>query len=167
MTQSKCLAILNCQFSILNSFVPYRSLEPVSKQLTIVVGLTVVGFMAFGLVLSFYRNVLFEETLKNIDVQNTALRDQIDLGYKDLEYFRSAQFKDKYAKEILGKVNPGEKILIITNSKTRPGGSDDTEEVTVRKQAAYDELLRQMPVLEHWRMYLFHREEIEQLKKGL
>ena len=147
--------------------MPYRSLEPVSKQLTIVVGLTVVGFMAFGLALSFYRNVLFEETLKNIGVQNTALRDQIDLGYKDLEYFRSAQFKDKYAKQILGKVSPGEKILIITNSKTRPGGTDDSGEVTVRKQAAYDELLRQMPVLDHWRMYLFHRDEIEALKKGL
>lgn len=147
--------------------MPYRNLEPVSKQLTIVVGLTVVGFMAFGLALSFYRNVLFEEMLKNISGQNLALRGKIYLGYGDLEYYRSAQFKDKYAKENLGKLNPGEKVLIITDDITRGGIGADEDEITVRKVAAYEELLRQMPILEHWKIYLFNRERVEELKKGL
>ena len=147
--------------------MPYRDLEPVSKQLTIVVGLTVVGFMAFGLALSFYRNVLFEETLGSIQQQNNALRDKISMGFADLEYYRSAQFKDKYAKENLGKLNPGEKVLIITNQPLGHAGTSDTEEATARQQAAYEELLRQMPVIEHWQMYLFRKNEIEKLKKGL
>jgi len=88
--------------------MPYRNLEPVSKQLTIVVGLTVVGFMAFGLALSYYRNVLFEQTLLNMKKQNIVLSEHIGHGYRDLEYYSSGQYKDKYAKENLGLVNPGE-----------------------------------------------------------
>lgn len=148
--------------------MPYRDLEPLSKQLTIVVGLTVVGFMAFGLALSFYRNVLFESTLQNLSGQNRTLRDKIGLGYRDLEYYRSSQYKDKYAKETLGKLNPGEKVLMITNRpEESSGSSDDESEFTLRQQAAFEELLRQMPVIEHWKMYLFRKEEVERLKRSL
>ena len=97
--------------------MPYHHHEPASKQLTILVGLTVVGFMAFGLALSFYRNVLFEQTLSNLGLKNDQLRQRIELGKRELEYYRSTQYKDKYAKENLGLVNPGEQVLIITQEK--------------------------------------------------
>ncbi|MDP7247931.1 MAG: hypothetical protein QF741_04900, partial [Candidatus Peribacteraceae bacterium] len=64
----------------------YKDLEPVSKQLTIAVGLTVVGFMAFGLILSYYRNVLFDQTLIDMKGQNNGLRASIEEGYRSLEY---------------------------------------------------------------------------------
>src|SRR3990167_129168 len=157
---SKLDFIVNCPFSIVHSTMPYRDLEPVSKQLTIVVGLTVVGFMAFGLALSFYRNVLFEETLKSIGQQNTKLRDTIVVGRQDLEYYRSAQFKDKYAKENLGKLNPGEKVLILTDQPSASAlPKDITAAPTEQQQTEYDEILRQMPVLEHWKLYLFHKDQ--------
>jgi hypothetical protein len=143
-------------------------IEPLSKQLTIAVGLTVVVFMAFGLALSFYRNILFENTLKEIQDQNTRIANDIDKGYGDLEYYRSDQFKDKFAKENLGKLNKGEKVLLITQAASESASlaQDDAAEKE-RREAAYFELLRQMPVLEHWKLFLFHRERIEELKKGL
>lgn len=146
----------------------YQHIEPVSKQLTIVVGLTVVGFMAFGLALSFYRNVLFEQTLEDIRNRNTALRLNIAGGYKELDYYRSTQFKDKYAKENMGLVKPGEKVLIITE-KERPLDLSPLEETSFgeEKEAAFLELLRQMPVLEHWKLFLFHPERIEEMKRAL
>ncbi|MCA9371250.1 MAG: hypothetical protein KC680_04785 [Candidatus Peregrinibacteria bacterium] len=146
----------------------YSNLEPLSKQLTIVIGLTVVGFMAFGLALSFYRNLLFEKTLEDMRIQNNQLRDQIDQGYLDLEYYKSSQYKDKYAKENLGLVRPGEQTLIIAKEP-----EDDllltlsNTEPSDQQEAAYFELLRQMPVLQHWQIYLFHREKIDELKMGL
>jgi hypothetical protein len=148
--------------------VAYQHIEPVSKQLTIVVGLTVVGFMAFGLALSFYRNVLFEQTLEDIRQQNTALRMNIAGGYKELDYYRSTQFKDKYAKENMGLIKPGEKVLIITE-QVRPLDLSPFEESTVseEKEAAFLELLRQMPVIEHWKLFFFHRDRIEELKRAL
>lgn len=146
----------------------YQHIEPISKQLTIIVGLTVVGFMAFGLALSFYRNVLFEQTLVDIGNQNTALRRSIAAGYKELDYYRSVQFKDKYAKENLSMVKPGEKVLIITEQQ-RPVDATESEQggFAQEREAAYFELLRQMPVFEHWKLYFFHFDRIEELKRAL
>ncbi len=145
-----------------------RVTQPVSKQLTIVIGLTVVGFMAFGLALSFYRNILFEQTLSDIEDQNSRIAATIEQGYGDLEYYRSTQYKDKYAKENLGRLNAGEKLIIITpdpnDHKTfTASGSTDKD----RRESAYFELLQQMPVIEHWQLFLFQRDKLEELRKGL
>ena len=149
--------------------MPYQNdLEPISKQLTIVIGLTVVGFMAFGLALSFYRNILFEQTLKDLEQQNQEVASGIERGYHDLEYFGSDQYKDKYAKENLNRLKPDEKVLIITKQpRGIDTGSGETINEKERREAAYLEILRQMPIIEHWKMYLFHRDKIEEFKKGL
>ncbi len=150
------------------AFVSYSDLEPVSKQLTIIVGLTVVGFMAFGLTLSFYRNILFEVTLENIQEENLKLRRNNAGRLADLEYYRSAQYKDKYAKENLGKVRPGEKAIIIKEEIPEPVyDAQGNTTATDRQEWAFEEVLRQTPVLEHWRLFLFHREKIEGLKQSL
>lgn len=147
--------------------MPYRDLEPISKQLTIVIGLTVVGFMAFGLALSYYRNILFDEHLVEIGRQNDELARQIQEERSDLDYYRSAQYKDKYAKETLGRLTPGEKALVITQQPKTPELSTSIEFTpTEQQQAAYEETLREMPVYQHWELFLFEREKIEDLKRG-
>lgn len=147
--------------------MPYRDLEPVSKQLTIVVGLTVVGFMAFGLALSYYKNILFDQHLDEIALQNIDLQKHIDGERADLDYYQSTQFKDKYAKETLGRLNPGEKLVIITQQAATPDMSNDSDFTPSEQQnAAFDEILRQMPVYLHWELYLFQRDKIEELKRG-
>ncbi len=147
---------------------PRSNIEPISKKLTIVVGLTVVGFMAFGLAVSFYRNILFEETLAELGKGNDLIAAEIDALYRDLEYVRSDLFKDRFAKQNLGKINPGEQLLIITKPppilQDSPLSDPKLEE---RREAAYIELLRQMPVLEHWKLYLFHRDRIPKIKEAL
>jgi hypothetical protein len=146
----------------------YKDLEPISKQLTIVVGLTVVGFMAFGLALSYYRNILFDTHLTEIAQQNDELEQHIMNEQGDLEYYQSAQYKDKYAKETLGKMNAGEKVLVISQVPKTPDINPSPEFTpTEEQQAAYDEMLRQLPVYQHWELFLFQREKIEELKRGL
>jgi cell division protein FtsB len=149
--------------------MPSRSdIEPISKQLTIVVGLTVVGFMAFGLAVSFYRNILFEETLAELEKGNDLIATEIDALYRDLEYVRSDLFKDRFAKQNLGKINPGEQLLIITEPPPLlPGSPLDDPKQEERREAAYAELLRQMPILEHWKLYLFHRDRIPKIREAL
>ena len=145
-----------------------QAIEPISKQLTIFIGLTVVGFMAFGLTLSFYRNILFDRTLTAMEEENTRIAAEIDKGYRDVDYYRSEQYKDKYAKENLGKVNPGEKVLIITqNLDVEPANEEEAISQSEHREAAYLELLRQMPVKDHWNLYLFHPERIEELKREI
>jgi hypothetical protein len=149
--------------------MPASTTQPISKQLTIVIGLTVVGFMAFGLALSFYRNILFEQTLLEIESQNEKIAEEIEQGYQDLEYYRSAQFKDKFAKENLNRLNPGEFVVLISEPPKQPiteGPVDDILE-RARRDAAFEEYLRQLPVWEHWKLYLFNKEKIEELRRTL
>jgi hypothetical protein len=148
--------------------MPYRDLEPLSKQLTIVVGLTVVGFMTFGLALSFYRNVLFDQTLDNLRAQNDKLRAENGEGQMDLQYLQSAQYKDKYAKENFGKINRGEKVLVITdNSPVTVSGEEEQKAADQQRDAVFEQYLRQMPVIEHWKIYLFDHAKMEELRKSL
>ena len=95
-----------------------QEISPFSKRITILIGLSVVSAMMFGLSISFYRNLLFEDTLRNLSTRNKDLRKQIDENLDELAYYRSYQYRDKYAKENLGRVQPGEKVLIFTDLPT-------------------------------------------------
>lgn len=145
------------------------NIQPISKQLTIIIGLTVVGFMAFGLALSFYRNILFEQTLVGIQQQNDLIASKIEQGYKDLEYYRSSQYKDKFAKENLGKVNPGERLVYLHEAAKVNTQDKPVDEILDKTQheAAFAEYMRQLPVWEHWKLYLFNKDKIEELKRSL
>jgi|GEM_PF-411537 len=162
--------VILVQFRYYLTYMPafYQQFEPMSRQFTIVIGLTVVGFMAFGLALSFYRNVLFDEQLKKMEHENVLLQDDIQKSREDLDYYRSQRYKDKYAKENLHRLQSGEKILIITddtNSNKISSTSDNRQ--SDKAQAMYEAVLRGMPVIEHWRLFLFHEEKLTKLKAGL
>lgn len=143
------------------------STEPLRKNLTIMAGLAVVGLMAFGLALSFYQNLLFEQTLQELGSRNSALLQEIGQGYSDLDYFRSLQFKDAFAKEKLGRINPGEKALLLPHVRETPTEEHGAIAPEERQRALYEEFLRQTPVIDHWMLYLFHRAKLEHLRKGL
>ncbi len=144
--------------------MPYQEIAPFPKRLTIFIGLFVVGGMAFGLALSYYKNILFDEQLQTMQARNENLRAEIDSGYRQLEYLKSTQYKDKYAKENLGLVNPGEKVLIITRRPEPVFIETHTNLTEEEKQAIFEENLRNIPIVDHWKLYLFHREKIEDLK---
>ena len=134
--------------------------------MTIVIGLSVVGLMAFGLALSYYKNVLFDQQLLVMQDRNNQLRGDVMNGYLELRYLQSSQYKDKYAKENFGLLRPGEKVLFVSKP-TEPELFSKTTEVTPEeKEAIYEENLRNIQVIDHWRIYLFHRDTIEELKKG-
>lgn len=142
-----------------------EEVSPLSKRLTILIGLGVVAAMAFGLSISFYRNVLFEETLESLTDRNKQIRAEIDDGLADLAYYKSLQYRDKYAKENLNRINPGEKVLIL-NEEPEPFVFEDEDNISKQQQrdAAYRQYLESIPVLEHWRLYIFDPEGLRKLK---
>lgn len=141
---------------------------PVSKQATIIFGLVVVGFMAFGLAISFYRNVLFDQSLALIKEQNKQLALQIIDQKRELQYFESTQFKDKFMKENFGKINQGENVLILTdNEQTFFKDEAVSLDASAEKQAAYEQLLREMPVYQHWQLFFFHPDRVRELQDTL
>ncbi len=148
--------------------MPYKDIAPISKQLTIIIGLCVVGAMAFGLALSYYNNILFDRQLSVMADQNEKLAQQITESNKTLDYLQSPQYKDKYAKENLNRQNDGEKTLILMGHENGLGfqaqtGSGDE----LDREAIFEQEMRDIPVIEHWRLYLFEQERLEDLKKKL
>ncbi len=144
--------------------MPYKDIAPFPKRVTIFIGLFVVAGMAFGLALSYYKNTLFDQQLLSMQQHNSALKRQTEEGFRQLEYYRSLQYKDKYAKENLGLVNSGEKVLIIEQQNEIPIVPTHTELTEEEKQAVFEENLRAIPIIDHWKLYLFHRDKIEDLR---
>ena len=72
--------------------------EPLSRQLTIAIGLTVVTLMGFGYAVSLYRTVLFEQMLSRMRAENQAIAARIEHGYRELEQINTPAFRDRYAK---------------------------------------------------------------------
>ena len=145
----------------------YSDVAPIPKQMTIVLGLCVVGLMAFGLALSYYKNILFDRQLAIMEQRNLRLKDDILGGHKQLQYLQSTQYKDKYAKENFGLLQTGEKLLVIN----RPTTSDSALGVTTltpdEEEAIFEENLRNIRVIDQWKLYLFDREKIQSLRKRL
>jgi len=147
--------------------MPHRELSTFSKRFTILVGLGVVGAMAFGLAISFYRNLLFEQTLANLSQRNRDLRQAIEGGLDNLAYYRSVQYRDKYAKENLGRLKPGEKVLILSlPPPSFAATATETDQHRAEREAAYHATLQKIPIIEHWRLYLFEPEAIAKLKQA-
>lgn len=143
-----------------------QEISPFSKRITILIGLSVVSAMMFGLSISFYRNLLFEETLKNLTSRNLLLRGQIDNGLSELSYYRSRQYRDKYAKENLGRLNPGEKVLILADTPKEEEYIVEDDHSLEEREAAYRQYLDKVPVIDHWKLYLFDPEGLQELRQS-
>lgn len=134
-------------------------------RLTLISGLVIVGFMAFGLAISVYRMAVFDSSVASIERQNDGIRDRINQKEQELAYYRSTQFKDKFAKENLQLVAEGEHMLIIeptqqTNSLQEDAPTNDTSSLL-------EQQLRQIPVYQHWQLYLFRPDALEEIQNSL
>lgn len=145
----------------------YSDIAPIPKQMTIVIGLCVVGLMAFGLALSYYKNILFDRQLLAMQERNNKLKREIMDGYGQLRYLQSTQYRDKYAKENLGLLSPGEKVLILHAPAEPVLFSKETELTEEDQQAIYEENLRNIRIIDHWKLFLFNRDKIDELKKSV
>lgn len=134
--------------------------------MTIVVGLCVVGLMAFGLALSYYKNILFDRQLTTMQQRNAKLKADISKEYAQLQYYQSDQYKDKYAKENLGLLKSGEKVLIVQKPDNPIESRPNAELTPEEKEAIFEENLRNIRVIDQWNLYLFHRDGIDDLKRN-
>ena len=68
-------------------------------------------------------------------------------------YFSSKQFKDKYAKQNLGKVNPGEKKIIFADVEENIF-FQNPEEKKVKRD------ITTLPNIEQWYLYYFGDQQV-------
>lgn len=90
----------------------------IQQKLIILVTSISVLSMFFFLSRELYRSYLLNDQIANFEKQNKQIQEKTE-DMKDLvEYYESERYQDKYAKESLNKLNPGEKVLIIPQNTT-------------------------------------------------
>jgi len=84
-------------------------------QLLIMGGFFFFFYMFFSLATSIYRDYKLETEIEVFRGEIDNLADRANQKPSDLKYLQSDEYKDRYAKENLGLLNPGEKLIILPN----------------------------------------------------
>lgn len=124
--------------------------------------------MFFTLATSLYRDYKLEKEIEKFENEVNKLAEIANKKPADVQYFASKKYKDRYAKESLNLLNPGEKLIIIPkeNHIIKRG---EVEIATDMIQTSY---VLELPNKNQWWDYFFgqtlsvrYREEVEEKPK--
>jgi cell division protein FtsB len=82
-------------------------------QLFVMGGFFFFFYMFFALATAIYRDYKFETEKQVFEKEIDQLAQLANEKPEDLKYLQSAEYKDRYAKENLNLLNPGEKLIIL------------------------------------------------------
>jgi len=120
-------------------------------RLVIILGFFYVFYMFFVLATSVYQHYQFGSEMSSIEQEVGQLRESDRKKPQDIAYYNSPQFKTLYAKESLGKYEPGEKILALTT--TSPWVQQGEATLMTDTLSSSSVLNQSNPV--QWREYFF------------
>lgn len=122
--------------------------KPFTLQLVVVGGFLVFMFIFSALAKSVYQDYKLEQDIKAFEEAVNELEVLASQKPKDVEYYQSEEYKDRYAKENLNLINPGERLIIIPK-----------DEQVVKTQVVTDRFsmnrILQMPNSSQWWEYFF------------
>jgi len=108
-------------------------------------------YLLFTLLVSEYKNYKVQRYIDDFELRNQKIAAENVLLNNDLSYFNSPQYQEKIAKQNLGLVNPGEKVLVIQVEDSL------SESQRYEKSLKESELKRinSLPNAKKWWYYLF------------
>ncbi len=125
--------------------------KPFVLQLVIVGGFLVFFYIFFALATSIYRDYKLEVNIQKFEDEIEGLAQLANQKPKDVKYYQSEEYKDKYAKENLNLLNLGEKLIIIPQDKK----VIKIEEIIINR-LDYSNIL-ELPNRNQWWEYFFGR----------
>jgi hypothetical protein len=124
--------------------------KPFIIQFVIVGGFIMFLYIFFALTTSIYRDYKLEKNIGSFQDEIANLDALAKQKPKDVSFYQSVEFKDKYAKESLNLLNPGEKLIIIP-----------TDEKIVKSETVTDRFKQtgvlDLPNRNQWWEYFFGR----------
>lgn len=123
------------------------------QKLIISLGTTSIFLMLFFLSQSLYRSYLMDAQLSKFEQRNESIVQGIETIQSQVEYFDSERYQDKYAKEMLNKLQAGEKVIILSEAQ---------ENIHIPESELLGETRkRDISVLEEWNTYFFGEDSLE------
>ncbi|MBT4937482.1 hypothetical protein HON22_06220 [Candidatus Peregrinibacteria bacterium] len=127
------------------------------QKLIIFIGTTSILLMLFFLSQSLYRSYLLESQLNKFKQRNENIIENIDEIQGQVGYFNSERYKDKHAKEMLNKLQEGEKVIILSGTQ---------ENILIPESEILGEIPKQnMSIEEEWKVYFFGKDTLEKRMK--
>lgn len=120
-------------------------------QLFVMGGFLFFFYMFFALATSIYKDYQLETEISDFESEIQNLAQMANQKPRDLKYLQSEQYKDRYAKESLNLLNPGEKLIVL------PKDEQQVEQGPVELMTEVlspDSILNQ-PHPKQWREYFF------------
>lgn len=115
--------------------------------------------MLFLITTSVYKDYQHETHLQKIEEESKRILEDNISKASDYSYFLSEQYKDKYAKQTLGKINPGERVIVFT-------AREENIYFEKREEEEFRRTLINLPRTEQWFYYYFGDKSIENIYAG-
>ena len=107
-------------------------------KLVLIVGFFLLAYMLYNLTVSIYDNYQIEQHIAEFQNKNKELADENSKKLEDFQYYTSREYIEKIAKQNLGLVNPGEKVIIIPDKDLVIVSEDqNSEEVAQQIRAGW------------------------------
>lgn len=82
-------------------------------RIILIVGFFIVAYMLYNLTVSIYDNYQIEQHIAEFERKNIELENENQKKLEDFQYYTSKEYIEKVAKQNLGLINQGEKVIII------------------------------------------------------
>lgn len=125
-------------------------------QTVIVIGFGIIIYMLFHLAISVYDDYQVNLRIQKFEEENERIAADNLNKKEEYAYFNSELFKDKYAKENLNRLQPGEKMIILPEKTENVFLGDNVLEEKEEKVGRIMLLSNR----EQWKEYFFGDERI-------
>jgi hypothetical protein len=120
-------------------------------QLVIVGGFLVFFYIFFALATSVYKDYKMDVSIQSFKQEIDDLAEKANQKPKGVAYYESTQYKDRYAKENLNLLNPGERLIVIPQEEKVV-----KSEVVMVDKTDFNAVLK-LPNRNQWWEYFFGR----------
>ncbi|OIP81398.1 hypothetical protein COT83_02590 [Candidatus Peregrinibacteria bacterium CG10_big_fil_rev_8_21_14_0_10_44_7] len=83
-------------------------------RIIIILGFFFVAYMLYNLTVSIYENYQIDTHIQTFQEKNSELESENLEKIESYQYYTSDMYVEKVAKQNLGLINPGEKVIVIT-----------------------------------------------------
>ncbi|HMR01292.1 MAG TPA: septum formation initiator family protein [Candidatus Gracilibacteria bacterium] len=122
-------------------------------KLVIIGLLLLVSYLLFTLTSSVYRSHQLDVVIREFEVENSRIEEEIRNKSEELGYYNSEAYIEKIAKQNLGLVNYGEEVIIIPEEVLDSEVDENGQRIAELEDTRYES----MSNVEKWGQFFFDR----------
>ncbi len=128
---------------------------PKTTKMVIIIEIVLLAYMLYVLSTSLYKSYQVDKFISTAADENKRLEQQNTMLIEDYEYFGSAAYKEKIAKQNFNLVRPGEEVIVLLPDTTHATPQETQEDQVYAYTSKYYQSLSNP---QKWYLFLFDRD---------